>query len=152
MRRYLVMLVGIILVVGGVLFEEKHRAETFKNHIAPPELEYARLLRQPAETKTNFADYASLWGSPWTQNPDPDLAYSSLTFQKDLVPAGSEKILVRPGVKTEPVLTVQDREATYAIFSGGGFKLTVNLKPAYATPDSLLPNHLDPSIGGSFSF
>lgn len=156
MKRYLVLLVVVVLAVGVYLFEEQHRAATVKhhveNHIAPPESEAPRLMAQPAQTKINFTQYADLWGNPWMQNPDPDQAYASLAFQKDLAPIGSEKILARPEVKTEPIITVQDREAAYAIFSGGGFKLTINLKPAYATPEALLPNHVDPGIGGSFSF
>jgi hypothetical protein len=55
-------------------------------------------------------------------------------------------------VETEPLLTVQDREAAFAIFSAAGFRLTFNLKPAYATPEALLPNRIDPGIRGSFSF
>jgi hypothetical protein len=156
MKRYLVLLVVIILAVGVYLFEEQHRAATIKhhieNHIPPPESEAPRLMAQPAETKINFADYADLWGNPRTNNPDPDQVYASLAFQKDLAPEGSEKILARPEVKTEPIITVQDREAAYAIFSGGGFKLTIDLKPAYATPDTPLPNRVNPGIGGSFSF
>ena len=156
MKRYLVLLVVIILVAGVFLFEEQHRAATIthriENHIAPPESEAPRLMGPGIETPSPFAEYADLWGNPWGKYPDPDMAYSSLAFQKDLASAGSEKILARPEVIKEPVLTVQDREAAYAIFSTGGFKLTVNLKPAYATPEALLPNRIDPSIGGSFSF
>lgn len=97
-------------------------------------------------------DYANLWGNSRKQNSDPDQTYSSLAFQTELTAPASDKILTRPDVKTEPVLTVQDREAAYALFNLGGFKMTLNLKPAYATPEALLPNRIDPGIGGSFSF
>jgi|GEM_PF-3818861 hypothetical protein len=158
MKRYLVLLVVIILAAGVVLFEEKHRAATVKphidieNHIALPESEAPRLLAPPVATKIRLADYADLWDNPGMKNPDPDQVYASLTFQKDLAPAGFEKIHAKPDEKTEPVLTVQDREAAYAIFSAGGFRMTLNLKPAYATPEASLPNHVNAGIGGSFSF
>jgi len=156
MKRYLALLVVCILAAGVFLFEEQHRAATLfphiENLIAPPESEAPRLVAPPVARGNNFADYADLWGNPWTKNQDPDMEYSSLAFQKDLASAAPEKILARPEVIKEPVLTVQDREAAYAIFSTGDFKLTVNLKPAYATPETLLPNRLDPGLGGSFSF
>jgi hypothetical protein len=151
----------IILVAGVFLFEEQHRAATIThhvvNHIPPPESEAPRLLAPPMAQGNNFADYADLWGNSGAKNPDPDMAYSSLAFQKDLSVPGSDKILVRPDVKPEPVLTVQDREATFAIFSAAGFRLTFNLKPVYATSDTLdlshmMPNHIDPGIRGSFNF
>jgi hypothetical protein len=161
MRRYLVPLVVIVLVAGVFLFEEQHRAATLThhvvNHIPPPESEAPRLLAPPMAQGNNFAEYADLWGNPGTKNPDLDRAYSSLTFQKDLAAPGLEKILARPEVIKEPVLTVQDREAAFAIFSAAGFRLTFNLKPVYATSDTLdlshmMPNHIDPGLRGSFNF
>ena len=156
MKRYLVLLVVIILAAGVVLFEENHRAATVKHHvenqIAPPESEAPRLLAPPVAMRIRLADYADLWDNPGMKNPDPDQVYASLAFQKDLAPVGFEQIHARPGEKTEPVLTVQDREAAYAIFSAGGFRMTFNLKPAYATPEAPLPNHVNAGIGGSFSF
>jgi hypothetical protein len=156
MKRYLVLLVVIVLAAGVFLFEEQHRAATIKyhvvNHIPPPESEAPRLEAAPVVRGNNFADYADLWGNPRMKNPDTDMAYSGYAFQKEFAPAGPEKILARPVVETEPLLTVQDREAAFAIFSAAGFRLTFNLKPAYATPEALLPNRIDPGIRGSFSF
>jgi len=156
MKRYWLLLVAMILAVGVLIFEEQHRAATLShqmvNHIPPPELEAPRLQAPPEVRENNFADYAILWGRPPVNDSDPDLVYSSIMFQKDLAPAGAEKVLVRPMTKTDPVLTVQDREAAYAIYSSAGFKLTFNLKPAFATPEALLPKRVDPGIGGSFSF
>jgi hypothetical protein len=160
MKRPLV-LVGIILAAGVFLFEEQHRAATLAhhivNHIAPPKSEAPRLESSPVTLGNNFAEYANLWGNPWIKNSDPDFVYSSLAFQKDLAAPASDNILARPDLKTQPVLTVQDREAAFAIFSAAGFRLTFNLKPVYATPDALdpshlMPSHIDPGIGGSFSF
>jgi hypothetical protein len=161
MKRYLVLLVVIILAAGVYLFEEQHRAATIThhvvNHIAPPESEAPQLLAPPVAPQNHFADYADLWGNPWMEYPDTDTAYSSLAFQKDLAAPVSEKILAKPEVKSDPVLTVQDREAAFAIFSSAGFRLTFNLKPVYAASDALvpghiMPDHIDPSIHGSFSF
>ncbi|HEY1490329.1 MAG TPA: hypothetical protein VGF90_04750 [Verrucomicrobiae bacterium] len=161
MKRYLVLLVVVILAAGVFLFEEQHRAATVAHHIAnliaPPKSEAPRLESSPVAQGNNFADYTDLWGNPWKNNTDPDFVYSSLAFQKDLATPALDKILARPDLKTEPVLTVQDREAAFAIFSAAGFRLTFNLKPVYATPDALdpshlMPSHIDPGIGGSFSF
>jgi hypothetical protein len=156
MKRYLVLLVVVILAAGVFLFEEQHRAATVTHHVVnlipPPESEAPRLLAPTVTRENHFAEYADLWGNPGAKYPDTDLAYSSLAFQKDLAAPASDKILAKPDMKTEPVLTVQDREAAYALFNLGGFKMTLNLKPAYATPEALLPNHIDPGIGGSFSF
>jgi hypothetical protein len=161
MKRYLVLLVVVILAAGVFLFEEQHRAATIThhvvNHIPPPESEAPRLLALTVARENHFAEYADLWGNPWVKYPETDSAYSSIAFQKDLAAPASDTILARPDVKTEPVLTVQDREAAFAIFSATGFRLTFNLKPVYATPDALnpshlMPSHIDPGIGGSFSF
>ncbi len=151
MKRYLV-LVGIILVVAGVLFEEKHRAATVKNHITAPELKYPEFAPPPVAAESSFADNVNLWDNPRVKTHDTDLTYASLAFEKDIAPAGFEKIQSKSEDKSEPVLTVQDREAAYAIFSAGGFKMTLNLKPNYATPEALLPNRVDAGVGGSFSF
>jgi hypothetical protein len=151
MKRYLV-LVGIILVVAGVLFEEKHRAATIKNHIVVPELKYPQFAVQPVARENSFADNIDLWNYPRVKTHDTDMAYANFAFQKDNAPASFEKFHSKFDDETEPVFTVQNREAAYAIFNGDGFKLTLNLKPAYPTPQALLPTRLDPSVGGSFSF
>jgi hypothetical protein len=156
MNRYLALLVVVILAAGVFLFEEQHRAATFKhhveNHIPPPASEAPRLALPPMVWENNFADYADLWGNPRGKNPGIDMQYSSLAPQNELAAPVAEKILAKPEVITEPVITVHDREADYAIFSTGGFKLNLNLKPVYSTQEGLLPNHIDPSIGGSFNF
>jgi hypothetical protein len=156
MKRYLVLLVVLILAAGVVLFEEQHRAASTQhqivNLIPPPKTEAPLLLEPAIETPGRFSQYADLWNNPRTKNPAPDPAYFSLAFQKDLTAADLIKIQTKAADSAEPVLTFQDREAALAIFSTTGFKLTFNLKPEYATPEASLPNHLDPGIGGSFSF
>ena len=54
--------------------------------------------------------------------------------------------------QVEPVVTVLDRELAYSFFQLGGFKLNLNLKPAYPNPDAILPTRIDPGLSGSFSF
>jgi hypothetical protein len=143
--------IGIILLVAGVVFEEKHRAETIKNHLPPV------AMRDPAAAPyvvkaNNFSDYVDLWGNPWVETDDPDLTYAKIASGSDPKPASVEKFKSRLDYHPEPVLTVQDRQVGYSLLDFGGFKLNVNLKPAYSTPDALLPTRIDPGISGSFSF
>ena len=156
MKKYLALLIGVILLVAGVLFEEKHRAATMKhhieNHLAAPKPELSRILEPEIETPSPFAGYADLWGDPQAKNPEPAQTYQLIANEKSLAPVASEKILARPGVQSEPAFTLQNHEAAYEFFSGGSFKLTLNLKPIYGAPDAILPNHVNPGIGGSFSF
>jgi hypothetical protein len=150
MKRVWVFIV-IILLVAGVLFEEKHRAQTMKNHLPPV------VLGDPAEAPylvkdSNFSDNVDLWGNSQGKTGEADSGYISLTFQNDLKSANFEKFQSQLDDKSESVLTVQDREVAYALFEVGGFTLTLNLKPAYPNPQALLPTRLDAGIGGSFSF
>ena len=150
MRRALIF-IGIILVAGGGLFAKRHRAETIKNHLPPV------AMRDPATAPfavkgNNFSDYVDLWGDPWVETDDPDLAYAKLALGNDPKPAGVEHFKSRLDYETEPVLTVHDRQLGYSLLDFGGFKLNVNLKPGYSSPDALLPSRIDPGISGSFSF
>ena len=150
MRR-LWLIIGIILLVAGVLFEEKHRAETLKHHLHPG------VLTDPASElfavqENNFHDYVDLWGDPWVKTDDPYLNNSSLVVANSARPASSEKFQPRAGDKNDPVLTVRDQQLDYNVLNFGGFKLNVDLKPAYATPEAILPNRIDPGISGSFTF
>jgi hypothetical protein len=143
--------IGIILLMGVILFEEKHRAETIKNHLPPV------VLRDPAAVPyavedSNFSDHVDLWGDPWVKTGEIRLDSASLSFQTDSRPASVEQFQSRLDYKTEPVLTVQDRQVAYSLFEAGGFTLTLNLKPAYPNPQALVPTGLDAGIGGSFSF
>ena len=57
------MIIGIILLVAGVLFEERHRAETLKHllHPAGVTIPAGELF---AVKENNFHDYVDLWGDP----------------------------------------------------------------------------------------
>jgi hypothetical protein len=147
------LIIGIILLLGGVVFEEKHRAETVKKHTFPA----ISTEQDPEEDtylipKSNFSGQVDLWGDPWVKTDDPDLTYASLAFKNGLKEASIEKFQARPDNGAEPVLTVLDRQVAYALFELGGVKLKFNLKPAFPNPEALLPTRLDPSITGSFSF
>lgn len=151
MKRPLV-LVGIILLVGGVLFEEKHRAETFKHHIVAPELSYPELEAQCLATNGSFSGRVNLWDNALVKSEDAHLNHASLAVQGNLNPAGFETLQPNPGNQSEPAITVLDREVTYALFASRDFTLTLNLKPEYSNPDALMPSHIDPGIRGSISF
>jgi hypothetical protein len=150
MRRPWVF-IGIILLVAGVLFEEKHRAETLKHRLHP-----AVLANPAAELfavkENNFYEYVDLWDDPWVKTDDPQLNNSSLVVENSAKPGTVEKFQPRAGNNTDPVLTVQNRQLDYNVVNLGGFKLNVDLKPAYGTPEAILPNRIDPGISGSFSF
>jgi hypothetical protein len=121
------LMVGIILLVAGVLFEERHRAETLKQHLHPAGLESTAaplfVLKE-----NNFYDYVDLWGDPWVKTDDPHLNNSSLAVENSAKPASVEKFQPRVSGKTDPVLAVQDKKITYSLLDLGGFRLDVNLK------------------------
>jgi hypothetical protein len=150
MKR-VVVFIGIILVAGGGLFAKKHRAETIKNYLPPVTL--VDPAAAPLLVKDGiFSDKVDLWGDPWVKTgevrPDP----ANVAFQTDPKPANVEKFQSKSDYHAEPVLTVQDRQVAYSLFEVGGFTMTLNLKPAYANPQALVPAHIDAGIGGSFSF
>jgi hypothetical protein len=151
MRRPWVF-IGIILLVAGILFEEKHRAETMKHRLHPD------ALTNPADElfvvqENNFYDYVDLWGDPWVKANEPHLKNnSSLAVANSAMRASAEKFQPRVGDKNDPVVTVRNQQLDYNLLNFGGFKLSVDLKPAYATPEAILPNRIDPGISGSFSF
>lgn len=142
-------IIALILLVAGVIFEERHRAETIKNHLPPVP------LKDPAATpfavpESHFADRVDLWGNPWATPAAPDLA--SVAFQKNLRPATVENFQSKQNYSSEPVLTVQDREVSYALFEAGGFTLKLNLKPVYPNAEAWLPTSVGAGLGGSLSF
>ena len=143
--------IGIILLVAGVLFEERHRAETMKHLLHPA------TFTNPAPApfvvqENNFHDYVDLWGDPWLKTDDPHINDSNLAVANSGKPASTEKFQSRTDHQMDPALTVRDRQLIYSLVDLGGFKLNVDLKPAYTTPEAILPNRIDPGISGSFTF
>jgi hypothetical protein len=150
MKRALIF-IGIILVAGGGLFAKRHRAATVKNHLPPVTLTDPAAV--PFVVKaSNFSDYVDLWGDPWAKTADTGSGYTSLVFGKEPPPASFETFQPKLDNQVEPVVTVLDRELAYSFFQLGGFKLNLNLKPAYPNPDAILPTRIDPGLSGSFSF
>ena len=150
MKRALIF-IGIILVAGGGLFAKRHRAATVKNHLPPVTLTDPATV--PFVVKaSNFSDYVDLWGDPWVKTADTGSGYTSLVFGKEPRPASFEMFQPKLDNQVEPVVTVLDRELAYSFFQLGGFKLNLNLKPAYPNPDAILPTRIDPGLSGSFSF
>ena len=145
-------LIAVVLFVSGIVFEAKHRAATLKNHIPPVESAYPDMEAQYLITNSDFAGHVDLWGAPMVKTPQVNYNYGSQAFKDNLTPANFEKLQATVNYKTEPVLTVLDREIAVALFSIGDFNMTLNLKPAYANPDAIMPSHIDAGIGGSFSF
>ena len=146
------ILVGIILLAGGVVFEEKHRAATLINHIAAPDLKYSVLEVQSLATNNTLSASVNLWNISPVKTGGAGLNYTRANFQPDLMPASIDKFQPLPVNKTEPVITVMDREVAYALFASRDFTLTLDLKPEYSSPTSFMPSHIDPGIRGSFSF
>ena len=148
-RRW--VLVGIILLVAAVLFEEKHRAATHNSQapVAGVTQSEQGVLDLPP---SNFSDQVNLWGNPRVSYADVDLGYTGLALQTNFAPANFEQFRSQLDFKTEPVLTVMDREVAYAFFASGGFSLTLKLKPEYANPEALIPTRVNPGIGVNFKF
>ena len=150
MKRALIF-IGIILVAGGGLFAKRHRAATIKNHLPPVTLTDPATV--PFVVKaSNFSDYVDLWGDPWLKAADTGSGSASVVFEKESRPASFEMFQLKLDNQVEPVVTVLDRELAYSFFQLGGFKLNLNLKPAYPNPDAILPTRIDPGLSGSFSF
>ncbi len=144
-------LIAIILLACGVLYEEYHRAETIKNHMAPV------ALRDPADAPfqiraSNFSDNVDLWGDPCMKPVAVGPSYASLALQEELHPASFEKFHARLEYQAEPVLTVENRQLVYSLLGGSTFNLKLNFKPAFPTPDTFIPNRITPGISGSFNF
>ena len=153
MKRPLILAAEIILLAGsGVLYEEKHRAATVGQHIVAPDVAYAELEEQSLATNDSFSGSINLWDTPPMKIDAAGLNNPAAAFQRDLMSASFEKMQTAPDNKTEPALTVLDREVVYALFAKKDFTLTLNLKPEYSAAQPLLPSHIDPGIGGSISF
>jgi hypothetical protein len=151
MKRCLA-LVGIILLMGAILYEKKPPAATSQSHFTTPELTYAKMdLPHPA-TNSGFLDDINISLDPPVIIHDPDPYHAGLNLQRDLPSGSFDKIQPRPGDTTKPGLTVVDRKLNYELFGSEGFALKLNLEPAYPNPEALIPTRLDPGFGVSIKF
>ena len=157
--RFRLLLAGIILLAGGIVFEGKHRAATFHGHqITAPELTYA-VPYDGAEfpaTNKNFSDSVNLWFNPGREIHDDSLAYGGILLQSEL---GSAPMVYDwtehpdAGEKIQPSpLTVADKAVHYSLFNLGNFSATLNLTPVLATPQAIIPTEIKPGLSGSFNF
>jgi hypothetical protein len=153
MKRYLV-LAGMILLAAIISFyEEKPRVETGESHIpSPPGLTFARMEVPPAATNSHFLDDVNLTYDPMVKIQDSAPRRASLADGKDLPSANPERIKSKPEDPTAPVITVVDSKINYELLGSKDFSLKLNLTPAYANPEALIPTRLDPGVGVTLKF
>ncbi len=157
-RRRLI-LAAMILLAGGVVFEEWHRAGTF-DHLPHP----ATQLTDTADdagteflmTNQNFAAAIDLWQNPAMPTHVANVSYANFVFQSELhlSPLDFDRLAIRGDAGKSHALpvTVIDKDVVYSLFSLGHFKATLNLTPMKAKPEDLIPTQVKPGFGGSFDF
>lgn len=151
-RRYIIV-AGMILLLAGVIYEEKHHAATLKHQPSQNEAEYPLLDLVLGTTPARFEDTVDLWSPTGVKADNLSLPPGGFTFGNQPAPANLRQLQLKNGAAGgEPMLTVEDRELQYALFSLGNFTLKLDLKPVYETADAWLPSRVTPEIGGSFSF
>jgi len=154
--RFRLLLAGIILLAGGIVFEEKHRAATIP-HITPPELAYsvpADGAEFPATNKS-FSDNVNLWFNPAREIHADDLTYARVLFQSELGGAAAyDRVENRIASRkiNLPSMDVADKTVHYSLFSIGNFTASLQLTPILPTPQTIIPTEIKPGLGGSFNF
>ena len=159
--RSRLILAAMILLAGGVVFEEWHHAGTISGHHLPhPALALADMPEDAGTeflmTNKNFAAAVDLWQNPAIPTHVANISYANFVFQSELQlsPLDFDRLATRGdgGQSHALPLTVVDKNLVYALFSLGKFKATLNLTPVKAKPEDLLPTQLKPGLGGSFDF
>ena len=158
--RFRLLLAGIILLVGGILFEEKHRAATHRQqHPTTPELSYALPtdgLEFVLTTNSGLETNLSLWFNPARETHNEGLAYANILFQSQLSDAAAAyERMLRPVAGENfhlPSVNVADKSLNYSLFSIGNFSASFSLTPVLASPQAILPTEIKPGLGGSFNF
>lgn len=155
-RRRLI-LAGIILLAGGVVFEEWHRAGTIAVHHKSP----TELANPPVDVSTefvmtnqNYEATVDLWQNPGVPVYDTDISYANFVFQSAFRPVDFERLALPATDWKSPAsfLTMVHKDIVYSLFSIGSFKATFNMTPTKAKPEDLFPTQLKPGLGGSFDF
>ena len=159
-RRRLIA-AAIILLCGGVIFEEWHRAGTLAGHHPA---HAATELTDAADdagtefllTNKNFEAGLNLWLNPAVRSRATAISYANFVFQSELhnAPLDFDRLATHGDVGNSHALplTLVDKDIAYALFSIGSFKATLNLTPVKADPKDLIPSQLKPGLGGSFDF
>jgi len=158
MRSKLTILKRCLALAGGVLLvkavwqESKLPAATGESHITTPVLTYEKMDWPQTATNSGFQDKTYLSLVQPVIIPDPDLYRASLNFQSDFPDESFDHLSPRPDGATKSRLKVADRKLNYDLIDSGDFALKLNLKPAYASPEALIPTSLDPGLGISLKF
>jgi hypothetical protein len=157
--RFRLLLAGIILLVGGIIFAEKHHAATIKeHHLVTPELTYALPQdgRELVTTSSGLETNLSLWFNPVRESHDDGLTYASVLFQSELGDAAAAYDRMERPVTGEnfhfPSMNLADKSVNYSLFSIGKFSASLNLTPVLASPQAIIPTEIKPGMGGSFDF
>lgn len=157
--RHRLIVAAVILLAGGVVFEEWHRAGTHYPHEAAHLAMAVTLPTDDASTEfvmTNkdFEANVDLWLNPGVPAYDTDISYANFVFQSALHPVDYAQLAARPADENNPLpfLHMVDKDITYSLFSIGNFKATLNMTPVKARPEDLFPTQLKPGLGGSFDF
>jgi multidrug efflux pump subunit AcrB len=155
--RFRLILAAIILLAGGIVYEEKHRAATIP-HITPPELAYS-VPYDGAEfpaTNENFSDRVNLWFNPAQEIHADDLTYATVILQSELGDEASAydrvQTRVADGKINLPSVDITDKSVNYSIFTIGNFTASLHLTPVLANPQAIIPTEIKPGLGGSFDF
>jgi len=157
--RFRLLLAGIILLVGGIIFEEKHRAATHAHeHPATPAPAAARppVGLEFLTTKSGLETNLNLWFNPLVENHDDNLTYARVLFQSQLSDSAMAYERMGRSVPGEnfhlPTVNVADKSLNYSLFSIGNFSASLSLTPVLASPSAIIPTEIKPGLGGSFNF
>src|SRR6202142_700661 len=146
-RKQCLALVGIILLMGAILSEQKLLAATSISHLTAPELTYARTEMPHPATNSGFLDNIQLSYEPGVEIHDPDPRSASHSLQTDFPTGSFDQFQPRSGHTPKPGLTMADRKLNYQLLGSGGFAFKLNLTPAYRYPEESTPTGLDPGFG-----
>jgi hypothetical protein len=157
--RFRLILAGIILLISGIIFAEKHHAATLNaHHIISPELTYT-VPPDSAElsaTNKSFSDSVNLWFNPAQEIHYDCMTYARVLFQSELVDtaAAYDRVETRNADRkiNLPSMNIADKSVNYSLFTIGNFTANLNLTPVLPTPQAIIPTEIKPGLGGSFSF
>jgi len=157
--RFRLLLAGIILLVGGIIYEEKHRAATHhQTHLITAQLTYTLPpdAREFVMTNSGLTTNLNLWFNPVRETHDDGLAYANVIFQSELTDATmAYERMERPMAGANfhlPSVNVADKSLNYSLFSIGHFSASLSLTPILTSPSAIIPTEIKPGLGGSFNF
>src|SRR5882762_911810 len=145
-RRRL-MVAAIVLLAGGVVFEEWHRAHA--RHHDPAGNLTGQAVDSVAEfsmPEINLGATVDLWANPGVPVYDTDITYANYVFQSAIHPEDFTRLATRSdnGANFTLPMTMSGNHIDYAHFSIGNFKANLTLTPFKARPEDLIPTQLKP--------